>query len=384
MGRLEEELLSSASHKPLVWLRYIDDIFLIWTHGQEELDRFITLCNSRHATIKFTSEQSSESISFLDVMVSLSEGHLQTDLYTKPTDTHQYLEWSSCHPKHTKHSLPYGLAFRLRRICSTDEALHTRVSQLKQHLRSRGYPANVINKQVQKAINIPRSEALQHQEKKDCSRIPFVITYNPALSSIATTIHKYLPILHASSRCKEAIPEPPMVAFRRPTNIKDMVVRSTIKTSMATTSNTGFKPCQSCAACNHQHSSGKIHHAVPATTFSSSVTGEMFTIKHHLTCTSVNVIYLITCSKCNQQYVGETKRMLKTRLLEHCGDTKHKRDKPVARHFNLPGHTAEDIRVIAIDRPGSSNYYHRTALESKWIKKLHTNTPEGINIKGSH
>ncbi len=56
-----------------------------------------------------------------------------------------------------------------------------------------------------------------------------------------------------------------------------------------------------------------------------------------------------------------------TRLLEHCGDTKHKRDKPVARHFNLPGHTVEDIRVIAIDRPGSSNYYHRTTLESKWI-----------------
>ncbi len=122
MGRLEEERLSSASHKPLVWLRYIDDIFLIWTHGQEELDRFITLCNSRHATIKFTSEQSFESISLLDVMVNLSEGHLQTDLYAKPTDTRQYLEWSSCHPKHTKLSLPYGLAFRLRRICSTDEA----------------------------------------------------------------------------------------------------------------------------------------------------------------------------------------------------------------------------------------------------------------------
>ena len=43
------------------------------------------------------------------------------------------------------------------------------------------------------------------------------------------TIHKYLPILHTSSRCKEAIPEPPMVAFRRPINIKDLVVRSTLK-----------------------------------------------------------------------------------------------------------------------------------------------------------
>ena len=383
MGRLEDEILSSATHKPLVWLRYIDDIFFIWTHGQEELDRFISYCNTKHTTIKFTSEQSNKSISFLDVMVNLSDGHLDTDLYSKPTDTHQYLEWSSCHPRHTKHSLPYGLAFRLRRICSTDETLHIRVGQLKQHLLSRGYPPKVIDKQVRKATSIPRSVALQRQEKKECSRIPFVVTYNPTLPAIVSTMHKYLPILHASSRCKEAIPEPPMVAFRRPTNVKDMVVRSTVRKSSAAASNIGFKPCQSCAACNHQHDSAKVQHAVPATTFSSSVTGERFTIQHHLTCTSVNVVYLITCLKCNQQYVGETKRMLKTRLLEHCGDTKHGRDKPVARHFNLPGHSADDISIIAIDRPHSSNYYHRTALESKWITKLHSNTPDGINVKGS-
>ena len=39
---------------------------------------------------------------------------------------------------------------------------------------------------------------------------------------------------------------------------------------------------------------------------------------------------------------------------------------------------------MAVDRPGSTNQYHRLALESKWIKSLQTTTPLGINIKGAN
>ena len=41
---------------------------------------------------------------FLDVSVSLQNEKLHTDLYCKPTDKHQYLYYTSCHPKHTKNS----------------------------------------------------------------------------------------------------------------------------------------------------------------------------------------------------------------------------------------------------------------------------------------
>ena len=123
MCRLEEDHLLSSSHKPLIWLGYIDDIFLIWTHGQEELDNFIPLANTRHP-VKFTSEQSNDSISCLDVMVNLSNGYLESNLYSKPTYTHQYLKWTFCHPKHTKHSLPYSLAFRLRHMLLSGNSIH--------------------------------------------------------------------------------------------------------------------------------------------------------------------------------------------------------------------------------------------------------------------
>ena len=45
------------------------------------------------------------------------------------------------------------------------ETLSTRVTQLKHHLLNRGYPAKIIDEQVEKAVSVPRSEALQYQEK---------------------------------------------------------------------------------------------------------------------------------------------------------------------------------------------------------------------------
>ena len=54
-------------------------------------------------------------------MVSVKVGSIETELYTKPTDKHQYLLVSSCHPQHTKRSISFSLALRLRRICSNPD-----------------------------------------------------------------------------------------------------------------------------------------------------------------------------------------------------------------------------------------------------------------------
>ena len=85
---IQENALPSATHSLLIWWRYIDDIFLIWTHGEDQLNSFITYLNSLHPTIKFTSSFSYSEIPFLDVNVMLIDDRLETDLYVKPTDKH--------------------------------------------------------------------------------------------------------------------------------------------------------------------------------------------------------------------------------------------------------------------------------------------------------
>ena len=69
MGEFEKQALEGADLKPWLWWRYIDDIFMIWEHGEESLLKFIDYLNEIHPTIKFTYKYSRDSIEFLDVMV---------------------------------------------------------------------------------------------------------------------------------------------------------------------------------------------------------------------------------------------------------------------------------------------------------------------------
>ena len=65
----KKKILNAFEEKPMIWWRYIDDIFFIWEHGEESLEIFLNKLNSFHSTIKFTAEFSKETIEFLDVNV---------------------------------------------------------------------------------------------------------------------------------------------------------------------------------------------------------------------------------------------------------------------------------------------------------------------------
>ena len=68
-----------------------------------------------HPTIKFTAEYSEEEVNFLDLNIKLINGELKTDLFVKPTDTHQFLDPTSSHSYHCKKGIPYSQALRLNR-----------------------------------------------------------------------------------------------------------------------------------------------------------------------------------------------------------------------------------------------------------------------------
>ena len=146
IGDFERQAINNSPEKPYLWWRYIDDIFLIWTLGEEKLDKYITNLNlnSLQSTIKFTSERSTTSIPFLDVNIQINNGKLETDLYCKSTDKHQYLPHFSSHPYHIKKSIPYSLALRQRRICSTEIALEKRFKELQHYLVKRGYKERFV------------------------------------------------------------------------------------------------------------------------------------------------------------------------------------------------------------------------------------------------
>ena len=127
MGALEQTLLSSSPNHliPLFWKRLIDDIFLIWTHGEESFQSFIQHLNSFHPTIKFEVTHSIQSVNFLDTTVYVTpQNTLHTTLYTKPTDSMQRLPQASHHPNTSKKGLIYSQMLRYRRIITDDKEFH--------------------------------------------------------------------------------------------------------------------------------------------------------------------------------------------------------------------------------------------------------------------
>ena len=137
MGWLEKRLLrDSPWNLDLdLWRRFIDDIFILWTHGKENLELFITWLNEQHSTIKFTANYGTKNIPYLDVALNIVDGRIETDLYRKPTDCNTILPFNSCHPRHCKRGIPYGQTLRLRRICSRDSDFLKRSNELKTNLR---------------------------------------------------------------------------------------------------------------------------------------------------------------------------------------------------------------------------------------------------------
>ena len=102
MDRIENDFLDSEIFKPWLWLRYTDDIFFIWTEGEDKLKGFLNRLNNFHPNLKFTHKKSKSSVNFLDVSVSVVDNKLETYLFCKPTDSHQFLHFNSADSFHNK------------------------------------------------------------------------------------------------------------------------------------------------------------------------------------------------------------------------------------------------------------------------------------------
>ena len=90
----------------------------MWTEGEESLEKFLEDLNKSHPNLEFTYKKSKDKINFLDVVITIKEGRIITDLYCKPTDGHQDLHYDSCHADHIKRLIIFSQTIQLKRIYS--------------------------------------------------------------------------------------------------------------------------------------------------------------------------------------------------------------------------------------------------------------------------
>ena len=124
------------------YFRFLDDIFHKWLENFD-IKKFYDLINSLDEDLKFIFENPSRTLNFLDIQLKIVNDALVFDIYYKPTNSFNYLTYSSCHPSHTKNNIALSLAKQIINIVTDDRV--KRLSELKKHLLERNHAPEIIN-----------------------------------------------------------------------------------------------------------------------------------------------------------------------------------------------------------------------------------------------
>ena len=154
-----------VSLKPFSWLGLIDNIDMKRIHDRKAQEAFLERANSYHSTIRFAVEVSNDKHIFLDTTSHLTDDRVAVDLYTKPTDSRQYLLPTRCYPPHCSKNIPYSLALCIRRIFSDDEVFEKGVKYLSEQLNKRGYQKQVIDQAIGKVRHLDRQSLSSYKPK---------------------------------------------------------------------------------------------------------------------------------------------------------------------------------------------------------------------------
>ena len=137
LGFLGEKLFDNHPHGIRgKYFRYLDDILIIWNEDWGNHEVFLSKLNGIDDRLEFLCDKVGDSVNFLDLVIYKNGENVATDIYYKDTDTKQYLNYKSNHPRHVKNNIPFNLARRIRNIVSEDEIREKRLKELETYLKT--------------------------------------------------------------------------------------------------------------------------------------------------------------------------------------------------------------------------------------------------------
>ena len=259
----------------LYFTRYVDDIFAA-VENTVVAHKFLHFLNRLHPNIKFTIEEEDEgSLPFLDVLMTRETKSVSTTVYRKSTHSGVYTHYTSFVPFYLKSQLIRTLLHRAYSICSSHVLLHREFERIRVMMMNNGYNSDYLHSIIDKFM-----------------------------------MRKY------AKYCPFVGPKPKDIYLRLP-YLKD----ATSKIEGSITS------------CFKQMKCGSLRVRVYYTY--CRISNKLgFKDKSP---TVNNAVYHLQCSACPASYVGETRRNIADRMIEHGLSSS---DSEVARHiFSNPDHT---------------------------------------------
>ena len=308
-----------------VYERFMDDIFQD-IHKDKKEDK-LQQNNSLHPNLSFTSEYQNpidKSLVYLDMRMFNNDGHISSTWYTKPTDTGLVMNFYALAPKKYKKSVVAGFVHRIYRACSSWSYFHQSLEKAKKILRENQYPENfyepIINASITKLVT--QNCINESSEGEDTSMLSQ--SFHDSQDDVNRCHHniddkdKFMYFIQYRGKCTEEYARA-LHKINAPCRIV-MTLRK-LKTVLPS-----LKP--------------------PVDKMIKS-----------------NVVYNISCPRCQSCYVGQTRRQLQRRFIEHI------QKGPVKEHMAVcqVDLTNNDIDILGSTSKGEKQLLTLEALYQKDI-----------------
>ena len=298
--------------------RYMDDGFIPLLKSID-IQLFLKCLNSMHNNINLTVEKATitvirghiaQNLSFLDVNVILTEQNLvETDIFYKSTNSHDYLNFHSSHPEHVNRNIPYNLAKRIICFVTNPTKMKERLDELRVFLRNSHYPYELIER------GIFNAQLQGPAPQKQKSTLPLVTTNfsNMKFNHIVSKAN-FLLKSSTNERIKEIFSDQKVIlSQRQPPNLLRLLSNAKFEektqsqlTKQALILKCTDKRCKICLMYLQQDESFLLSNK------------NTWIVKRQMSCHSKNVIYYLTCNRCDglTTYIGKTNN-LRLRMNQH-------------------------------------------------------------------
>ena len=292
--------------------RYMDDGFAALLNSID-ISIFLKCLNSMHPMINFTEEKAIvttyngkklQTLNYLDVSVMLHENNeIETDVFYKSTNSHDYLNYDSSHPQHTKRNVPFNLAKRIVCFVSNPTRMESRLQQLKGFLVNCNYPSHIIEKGIFNA----KLQGPAPKPKENDKIIPLVTTnysnfnFNNIIQKtnffIKNTTDENLKSIFTNCSF--------ILSNRQPQNLLQQLSSakfSSTKESLIQTPSITLCKDLRCKICQLYLQTDQSF---------ETASGKIWNVKCNMSCHSTNVIYFLKCNRCKGKvsYIGKTNNL---------------------------------------------------------------------------
>ena len=217
--------------------RYRDDILMAYMSSEEDFQNLINFMNRSPPTLRFTFDILDQQVTFLDLEIYkgarfAESGILDHRIHTKETDTFQFLPFDSAHPRSVFCGLIKGETIWFARECTHRQEFLDKVSMFADKLVDRGYKLNRVEEIMSEVNYDHRYRYIYSGKPPTGGKLPlvFVTKYvqNIKTSDLKQALLAHWNLIQNNVTLSKVFPESPILAYQCETNIRDMIVRSTL------------------------------------------------------------------------------------------------------------------------------------------------------------